>query len=167
MSSIDETGKINNDKLKENLIKIENITGVPLKIEDSSYPLNITVDNKKVEIKKDGPATVIDTSLSTPQKQITFYLITNKGTKEYTVEESTIWEEFIKNQNPCDEGGELFRNPPDITNEGSFGIISYLPAGVLQVWLGGPVFEGENIDDALWVYPTDAIKSGCYYNVVR
>lgn len=166
MSSIDETGKINNDQLKENLIKIENITGVPSKIEDSSYPLNVIVDNSQIEIQKDGQVTVIDTSTSTPKNQITFYLITSFGTKEYTVEEGTTWETFIKEQNPSDENDVLFSNPPHVTNEGGFGR-SDLPAGVLTVYGGGPLFEGENINDALWVYPTDAIKNGCYYCVTR
>ena len=52
--SIGTDGKINNKDLKTNLDQIENITGVPDEITDSSFPLTVKVDGYDVTIKKDG-----------------------------------------------------------------------------------------------------------------
>ena len=53
--SIGINGKLENEKLKENLNLIENISGVPEEITDESYPITVTVDGKySYLINKDG-----------------------------------------------------------------------------------------------------------------
>ena len=53
--SIGTDGKLENGTLKDNLNKIENISGVPEEITDESYPLVVTVDGKySYVINKDG-----------------------------------------------------------------------------------------------------------------
>ena len=53
--SIGTDGKINNSDLKTNLDNIKNISGVPEdKIEDSDFPLTVTVDGYEVTINKNG-----------------------------------------------------------------------------------------------------------------
>lgn len=52
--SIGTDGNIHNGKLKTNLVKIENITGVPNEIADNDFPLTVNVDGYDVTIKKDG-----------------------------------------------------------------------------------------------------------------
>ena len=55
MGSIGTNGELENEVLKENLNKIENISGVPEEIKDSSYPLTVTVEGKhSYTINKDG-----------------------------------------------------------------------------------------------------------------
>lgn len=54
VGSIGKDGNINNGDLKNNLNKIENISGVPEEITDESYPFTVTVDGYKVSIKKNG-----------------------------------------------------------------------------------------------------------------
>lgn len=45
---------INNDTLKVNLEKIENITDIPFSITSASYPVTVAVDGYEVTIKSDG-----------------------------------------------------------------------------------------------------------------
>lgn len=53
--SIGIAGVLNNEDIKDNLNKIENIEGVPEEVIDSSYPLKVTVDEKySYTINKDG-----------------------------------------------------------------------------------------------------------------
>lgn len=53
--SIGIDGVLNNQDIRENLNKIENIEGVPEEITDSSYPLKVTVDGEySYIINKDG-----------------------------------------------------------------------------------------------------------------
>ncbi len=55
MGSIGTNGELENELLKDNLNKIENISGVPEEITDSSYPLTVTVEGKhSYTINKDG-----------------------------------------------------------------------------------------------------------------
>ncbi len=55
MGSIGTNGELENDVLKDNLNKIENISGVPEEITDSSYPLTVTVEGKySYTINKNG-----------------------------------------------------------------------------------------------------------------
>ncbi len=55
MGSIGTNGELENEILKENLDKIENISGVPEEITDSSYPLTVTVEGKySYTINKNG-----------------------------------------------------------------------------------------------------------------
>ncbi len=55
MGSIGTNGELENEVLKENLNKIENISGVPEEITDSSYPLTVTVEEKhSYTINKNG-----------------------------------------------------------------------------------------------------------------
>ncbi len=55
MGSIGTNGELENEVLKDNLNKIENISGVPEEITDSSYPLTVTVEGKhSYTINKDG-----------------------------------------------------------------------------------------------------------------
>ena len=72
--SIGIAGVLNNEDIKDNLNKIENIEGVPEEVIDSSYPLKVTVDEKySYTINKDGtigekqeteePPTVITTEI--------------------------------------------------------------------------------------------------------
>ena len=46
MGSIGTNGELENEVLKENLSKIENISGIPVEITDNSYPLTITIERK-------------------------------------------------------------------------------------------------------------------------
>ena len=46
MGSIGTNGELENEVLKENLSKIENISGVPEEITDSSYPLTVKIEGK-------------------------------------------------------------------------------------------------------------------------
>ncbi len=72
--SIGIAGVLNNEDIKDNLNKIENIEGVPEEVIDSSYPLKVTLDEKySYTINKDGtigekqeteePPTVITTEI--------------------------------------------------------------------------------------------------------
>ncbi len=72
--SIGIAGVLNNEDIKDNLNKIENIERVPEEVIDSSYPLKVTVDEKySYTINKDGtigekqeteePPTVITTEI--------------------------------------------------------------------------------------------------------
>ena len=55
MGSIGTNGELENEVLKDNLNKIENISGVPEEITDSSYPLTVTVEGKySYTINKNG-----------------------------------------------------------------------------------------------------------------
>ncbi len=55
MGSIGTNGELENEVLKDNLNKIENISGVPEEITDSSYPLTVMVEGKySYTINKDG-----------------------------------------------------------------------------------------------------------------
>ena len=55
MGSMGTNGDLENEVLKENLNKIENISGVPEEITDSSYPLTVTVEGKySYTINKNG-----------------------------------------------------------------------------------------------------------------
>ncbi len=55
MGSIGTNGELENELLKDNLNKIENISGVPEEITDSSYPLTVTVEGKhSYTINKNG-----------------------------------------------------------------------------------------------------------------
>ncbi len=55
MGSIGTNGELENELLKDNLNKIENISGVPEEITDSSYPLTVTVEGKySCTINKNG-----------------------------------------------------------------------------------------------------------------
>ncbi len=55
MGSIGTNGELENEELKDNLNKIENISGVPEEITDSSYPLTVTVEGKySCTINKNG-----------------------------------------------------------------------------------------------------------------
>ena len=55
VGSIGADGKLENGSLKDNLNQIENISGVPEEITDSSYPITVTVDEKySYVIDKDG-----------------------------------------------------------------------------------------------------------------
>ena len=55
MGSIGTNGELENEVLKENLNKIENISGVPAEITDNSYPVIVTVEGKySYAINKDG-----------------------------------------------------------------------------------------------------------------
>ncbi len=55
MGSIGTNGELENEVLKDNLNKIENISGVPEEITDSSYPLIVTVEGKySYTINKNG-----------------------------------------------------------------------------------------------------------------
>ncbi len=55
MGSMGTNGELENDVLKDNLNKIENISGVPEEITDSSYPLTVTVEGKySYTINKNG-----------------------------------------------------------------------------------------------------------------
>ena len=54
-NSIGIDGSLQNESIKNNLNKIENIAGVPEEISDSSYPLKVTVNDKySYIINKDG-----------------------------------------------------------------------------------------------------------------
>ena len=55
MGSIGTNGELENEELKDNLNKIENISGVPEEITDSSYPLTVIVKGKySYTINKNG-----------------------------------------------------------------------------------------------------------------
>ena len=55
MGSMGTNGELENEVLKENLNKIENISGVPEEITDSTYPLTVTVEGKySYTINKNG-----------------------------------------------------------------------------------------------------------------
>ncbi len=55
IGSIGTNGELENEVLKDNLNKIENISGVPEEITDSSYPLTVTVEGKySYTINKNG-----------------------------------------------------------------------------------------------------------------
>ena len=55
MGSIGTNGELENEVLKENLDKIENISGVPEEIMDSTYPVIVTVEGKySYTINKNG-----------------------------------------------------------------------------------------------------------------
>ena len=53
-ASLDETGKINLEQLKTNLNNVDGINPIKDDLTDSSFPLEVTVDEIKVIIKKDG-----------------------------------------------------------------------------------------------------------------
>ena len=55
MGSIGTNGELENEVLKENLNKIENISGVPEEITDNNYPMIVTVEGKySYTINKNG-----------------------------------------------------------------------------------------------------------------
>ena len=54
MGSIKNDGNIDNKELKNNLDKIDKITGVPEEITDEDFPLTVNVDGYDVVINKDG-----------------------------------------------------------------------------------------------------------------
>ena len=53
-ASLDETGKINLEQLKTNLNNVDGIKTIEGDLTESSFPLEVTVDEIKVIIKKDG-----------------------------------------------------------------------------------------------------------------
>ena len=57
LGSIGTDGNIDNNELKTNLEKIENITGVPETITDAHYPLTVNIDGYNITINKDGNTT--------------------------------------------------------------------------------------------------------------
>ena len=64
LGSYDSYGKIDYEALKNNLNYIEETTGVPDPIIDSSFPLKITVKGYEVTVQKNGTVTVGDESSS-------------------------------------------------------------------------------------------------------
>lgn len=54
LGSYGADGNLDNGLLKTNLNNIKDIEGVPDTIEDSSFPLTVTVDGVKIKIDKDG-----------------------------------------------------------------------------------------------------------------
>lgn len=54
LGSYGTDGNLDNDTLKKNLDNINGITGVPDRIEDTSFPLMVTVDSVDIGISKDG-----------------------------------------------------------------------------------------------------------------
>ena len=62
--------------------------------------------------------------------------------------------------------GPCFSNPPSTTSEGDYG---GCPEGVMMTGGGGPVWEGnsEAFGNGLWVFPTDELKDGVTYCLLR
>lgn len=54
LGSYETDGSLDNGLLKTNLNNINGIQGVPDTIEDTSFPLTVTVDGVKIDIRKDG-----------------------------------------------------------------------------------------------------------------
>ena len=63
LGSYDLNGNFNYDELRDNLNKIEGISGVPELINDDSFPLVVMVDGYAVQIENERTITTIDISI--------------------------------------------------------------------------------------------------------
>lgn len=84
-NSYGESGKIEGDKLKENLEKIPGINkdNLPDNITDADFPLSFEVDNRyEVTIDKDGNTTIIDKNEQNEGNQTTGGNTTNNTTED-------------------------------------------------------------------------------------